>query len=155
MADPLSIASGITAVLTVTVQVVSTCYKYNRAVNDASTDIEKLLHELTSLIGVLTAVQAIVDQNPDEDSSSTNHFNSLKESLDDCKKSLDEVEIKLKKAYPDSKPRLARSAKLLIWPLKKTETLALVQRLESHKTTFLCAMTTRNLLVFCDLASLS
>ena len=173
MADPLSIASGITAVLTVAVQVVSACHQYSSIVKGASAEIQKLIHELTSLMGVLTSVKAII--NPDcqetwsnnqmklptyheveEKSGSQLHPSSLtrsqisllKEPLNDCKQALDDVKAKLIDASIPSKSKLGKAAKSLIWPLKQTETLALIRRLESHKTTFLCALTAQNLLVF-------
>ena len=93
-------------------------------VKDASTDIEKLLHALTSLIGVLTAIQAIVYRNLEEYFESTNsRLSSLKGPLDNCKNALDEVKVKLKKACPDSRQSLARATRILSWQVKELSSL--------------------------------
>ena len=176
MADPLSIASGITAVLTVAVQLVSVCYQYSSTVKGATADIQKMLHELTSLMGVLTSIKAIIDpecQEPWADDENklvknseigerlTHHcsltrsqIDLLKMPLDDCKQALDEVKVKLIGASTSSKLKLSRTSQLLMWPLKQKETLALLRRLERHKATFLSALTAQNLLVFVTFFSL-
>ena len=117
-------------------------------------------------MGVLASVKAIIDPECQEawsnnqtsllemESRSMQHpsltrsqISQLKGPLDDCKQALDEVEMKLISASASSKFKLSRTAQRLIWPLKEKDTLALIRRLESHKATFLCALTAQNLLV--------
>lgn len=62
MADPLSISSGIAGLITLSASIVSTCYAYGCAVRDGPSEVQKLIDEIMSLSGVLSAVKALIDR---------------------------------------------------------------------------------------------
>ena len=173
MTDPFSIVSGIAGILSVAVSIVSSCYKYSVTAKGAASEIQDLLDELTSLMGVLTAIKALIDSDDqyllDDDEATLVESNDeagtaekLPQSplLDDtqlgileavvksCKHTLDKVMADLTSAQPGSKHKLGRSWKVIMWPFRKEDILSLTARLGSYKSTLSCALSTQNLLVF-------
>ena len=155
MADPISIASGIAGLISLAGSVVSTCYQYGCAVKSAPTEIQKLLGEVMSLSGVLTAVKSLIDAETakvytDEKTDCRSdypppyRFVELEGPLNDCRCALEEIEAVLKKASSKEEHKLGKAFKRLIWPLKQPETMAIVARLERSKSAFMLTLTVTN-----------
>ena len=164
MADPVSIASGIAGLISLAGQVSLACYQYGCAVKGAPKDIQDLQNEVTSLAGVLTSVQALVEAK-DAGSSSSGQEKSqevelgdpppyeaqdhidlaqIRGSVGDCQLVLEEVRSKLQRAHRDEDTRIQKNVRRFIWPLKQAETRTLLARLERNKATFVSALASTN-----------
>ena len=67
MADPLSVAASIIAVIQITSSVVSICYDYRSGTKHASKEMEQLTDEVISMRDVLERLLMLMDQdNPEE-----------------------------------------------------------------------------------------
>ena len=126
--DPLSITSGVIAVL----QLASSVVSYLSAVKDASDDRQRLIAEIGSITGLLFLLK-------EQSSDSSDALNSLcvtNGPLDMFKGALSELATKLRPADGG----LKRAGKSLLWPFQKSEVNNLLHRIERLKGMFILAL---------------
>ena len=130
--DPLSITSGIVAVL----QLASSVVSYLGAVKDASDDRQRLIAEIGSITGFL-----FVLKEGSRDSSDALKSLCVKNGpLDMFKGALNELASKLRPADGG----LKRAGKSLLWPFQKSEVNNLLHRIERLKGLFVLALQNDN-----------
>jgi hypothetical protein len=126
--------------------VLTKCYNYGCAVADAPVEVKNLVEEVTSLTGILVALQAdedgVLSRRDPEKKLGKNRMDALGGPLEQCRRTLQEIHDVLDKAKMDSNRRLGRTLKRLAWPLKQKDTVALIERLERQKATFAIALST-------------
>lgn len=130
MADPLSITSGIIAVL----QLASAVVQYLNAVKDASDDRQKLTMEIGSVTGFLyllkdSAEKSIAQSAP---SSTLSSLCVPSGPLTLFGEELNQLATKLAPAHG----RFRKAAKALRWPFQKSEIASIFSRIERLKTMF-------------------
>ena len=128
MADPLSITSGIIAIL----QLASSVVQYLSAVRDASDEKQKLIAEIGSVTGFLYLLNESADA-PYRVNAQHTTYKSLYAAngpLDQFKAALDELAAKLRPAHGG----LRRTGKALFWPFQKSEINGILYRIERQKT---------------------
>ena len=112
MADPLSIAASIIAVVQVTDKVLTCCYAYVGKVKTAATDIDRAVQETSLLKGLLLNLHGQVQDEPNNE-----RFKSLVApagALSICAEALKEMETRLQ---PTRTKKLTTKEKLL-WPFE-------------------------------------
>ncbi|KAL8654100.1 MAG: hypothetical protein Q9226_003563 [Calogaya cf. arnoldii] len=134
MADPLSVASGIGGLVTLTDLVFSRIFKYVQAVKGASKEIAALSSEVGALYGVLSSLQLVAQQlDPRTISATTlraHHINSCTQTLEKMRKILD------KDSTSSLQTQTLESVKRkLHWPFSSSEVKSLLAECERHKAT--------------------
>ena len=128
MADPLSVTSGIIAIL----QLASSVVQYLKIVRDASDERQKLITEIGSVTGFLYLLNDSVD-GPYRANAQSTTYRSLylaNGPLDQFKASLNELAAKLRPAHGGHR----RTGKALLWPFQKSEISDILYRIERQKT---------------------
>lgn len=137
MADGLSFAASIIAIIQLTAKLTSLGYGYIGGVKRAPDDLRDLMSELISLRQVLTILQNYADANP----QSTSALHKLNDKnggpLQGCALALQRLQLKM-----EPKDGLRGIWNSLKWPLEETETAQHISRIERHKTLFIFAVTT-------------
>jgi hypothetical protein len=132
--DGLSAAASVTAIIDISVKVISLCFQYSVAVKDAKKDIDRLQRTVTDIKNVLEEVKRLLlldGQNKPR--LSTTH--KLSDSLEQCHQQLDELETQMK-------PRKTRKAmqrlgvRALKWPFTSKQVEKMVASLEKNGQTF-------------------
>lgn len=142
--DPLSLACNIAAVLTTTAKLISVGYSYGSSVAGFQGEVQEFIAELTSLSGILSALEAVISQPLSyQVDDSTNERPTLiakvlSDPLAECGKSLQSVLESLENQKVGSKAQ--RIFKRITWPLKEGDTRDLFARLERYKRTFSLAL---------------
>ena len=134
MADPLSVASGIGGLVTLTDLVFSRIFKYVQAVKGASKEIAALSSEVGALYGVLSSLQLVAQQLDPRIMSATtlrtHHINSCMQTLEKMRKILD------KDSTSSLQTQTFESVKRkLHWPFSSSEVKNLLAECERHKAT--------------------
>ncbi|KAL8792011.1 MAG: hypothetical protein Q9195_005352 [Heterodermia aff. obscurata] len=130
--DPLSITSGIIAVL----QLASSVVSYLGAVKDASDDRQRLIAEIGSITGFLY----LLKEESKESSDTLNSLCVANGPLDMFKSALNELASKLRPADGG----LKKAGKSLLWPFHKSEVNNLLHRIERLKGMFILALQNDN-----------
>ena len=156
MADPLSITSGLVAIL----QLASTVVQYLNAVIDASDERQQLILELGmrfeissrwnanvgytlgSITGFLYLLKESADTSSQSDlpSAALNSLCSPHGPLFQLKEALQELAAKLRPANG----KLKKAGKALRWPFQKSEVHSILSRIERQKTMFGLALQNDN-----------
>lgn len=132
--DPLSIASGVAGLITLSEVVISRTYNTIIKCKNASEDACRLLREVQSLLGILQSVStlerklgatAIRSQIPNQEVAA-------------CQKTLQTVRDKLDRADPreDGITILQKAKRTLKWPISSSTMDAILAEMERHKSTF-------------------
>jgi len=132
--DPLSIASGVAGLITLSEVVISRTYNTIIKCKNASEDACKLLREVQSLLGILQSVStlerklgatAVQSQIPGREVSA-------------CQKTLQSIRDKLEKADPreDGITILQKAKRTLKWPISASSMDEILKEMERHKSTF-------------------
>ena len=129
--DPLSITTGIIAVL----QLASSVVSYLGAVKDASDDRQRLIAEIGSITGFLF----LLKEGSNKSSDALNSLCAPNGPLDMLKGALTELATKLRPAEG-----LKKAGKSLLWPFQKSEVNNLLQRIERLKGMFMLALQNDN-----------
>jgi hypothetical protein len=135
MADPLSIASGIIAVL----QLTSSVVKYLRDVNDSSGYRNSLLLELSGTNGILETLHEL-SQGAGEDESFQSSLRLLQEPLRNYEALLKRLDAALAPAHG-----LKKVGKVFKWPFEKADVLEILAAIERHKALFGLALQADNI----------
>lgn len=134
MAEVLSVAASIIAVLQLTGTVASLGYGYIGGVKRASKDLGELLKELGSLTSVLITLKDYVDANPC--SPALQKLGGQDGPIHGCFRELEILQTKL-----EPRDGFKGIVDNLKWPLKDTETAQFISRIERHKSLFMLALT--------------
>lgn len=142
--DPLSLTCNVAGVLTITAKLISVGYSYGSSVVDFPGEVQELIAELTSLSGILSALEAVVDNPLSYQVDGTTNKRPilitkfLSGSLEECGKNLQAVLESLENQRVGSKAQ--KIFKRVTWPLKENDTRDLFGRLERYKRTFSLAL---------------
>ncbi|KAI4262217.1 MAG: hypothetical protein L6R42_002600 [Xanthoria sp. 1 TBL-2021] len=133
MADPLSIASGIGGLVTLTDLVFCRIFKYVQAVKGASKEISALSSEVGALYGILSSLQLVCQQLDPKvfvaTTLRTHHINSCTQTLEKMRMILD------KDSTSSLQTQTIESIKRkLRWPFSSSEVKILLAECERHKT---------------------
>ena len=134
--DPLSITASAIAVLQISGTIISSCYEYRSRVKNAKKDASRITNELNGLRIVIESLLSIVeDEKQDEPSSTLKTLAQVDGPLARCRSDLDALAIKLtpKGGWRDTKAAL-------MWPLKESEVMGVLQRIDSTKSTIQLAL---------------
>jgi len=140
MAEPLSLAASIIAVIQVTSSVVSLCYDYRSSVKNASKEMKQLTDEITSLRDILETILKLVDDGASHPQLSTLQILTKKDGLLlKCKAEMEIVQSDLK---PSPSGGLRAMARTLKWPYAKGDVEKKVEQLNRLKSSLTLALTT-------------
>lgn len=142
--DPLSLSCNIIGVLTIASKLLSLGYSYGNSVKDFPEDIQDLVGELSSLSGILHALNATMDPTDGGGVVSTKvdpngMARAITIPLEDCRRLLSDMAGELEK-YQKSGSKAQKAVKRLYWPLKENETKVWVKKIERYKSTFSLAL---------------
>lgn len=124
MADPIS-------VITLAASIIATCYDYGCTAANAPAEAQKLASEVSNLSAVLVGIQGLWKEHQLE----LGRLN-LPAALADCEIYLNSVKAQLDAHIPRAgRTKGERLLGRLTWPLKRSETLELLQIIERQKST--------------------
>jgi hypothetical protein len=131
MADPLSIASGVAGLVSLTIQATQLACKYVAEVNEAGEAALQCLRSLSLLRDIIAriheteqseAVASIVTRRPDLISSND---------IEECAQSVEKVRLRLQALFRED--GTVKRRKALICPFQSAESAKLVQRLQDFR----------------------
>jgi hypothetical protein len=124
MADPI-------AVITLAAAVITKCYNYGCSVKDAPNEAKRLAAEITNLSGLLVGIQGLAKEHKDCLDSL-----NLPKILLDCSADLKAVDSHLERLVSVAgQTKTQRIAYRLRWPLKREDTLRILESIERQKST--------------------
>jgi hypothetical protein len=148
--DPLSILSGVIAVLQATNTVISVCYDFRAAVKEAPWSLTRTLDEIKDLRDVLETIERLVDR-PDHIASTNIEkrpaLRLLQESeqspLASCLRELGCLQDKIDNSCRASQPgsRIRAFTEAIKWRLKDRDATLCLGRIERCKSTLKLAIT--------------
>ena len=136
MAEGLSVAASVIAVIQISDNVISLCRQYIGKVRGADKEIFQMINTVTALKGILEFLQSFVDD--DENKSRLPLLHSLCEPhrpLETCRTALTDIESKLR-------PKRDHTGvlKAITWPWKWKDIGPVLEDIEKQKTLMLLAM---------------
>ncbi|KAI9838432.1 MAG: hypothetical protein M1837_002487 [Sclerophora amabilis] len=133
MGDPLSITASISSIL----QVTGTVVQYLNDVKDSTKDRNRLLLEVSSVVGLLYSLKdlAMKAESGDALLASVRSLDSPKGPLEQFKSTLELLGSKLAPAHSSKKVRAA-----MTWPFQKGEIGEILSAIERHKVLFSLAL---------------
>ncbi|KAI9783658.1 MAG: hypothetical protein M1839_003506 [Geoglossum umbratile] len=137
MADPLSVAASIVALLTLTETVLTSCYRYVGQVNNAAADVDRVIRETGGLKVILLDLKGLVDEDGASRLSSLCGENGA---LTSCIQSLQELESRL---LPAARPMSLR--RRLLWPFESKKVDEILSNIQKQKPTLSLALIGQNL----------
>lgn len=137
MADPLSMAASIIALIQLTGALSAFGHGYIGGLRRGSADRRRLVEEFASLNIIL---QHLRDHSASTSGGGgdTGALQDLAGPLANCRQELDALAAKMK---PRKRKGLSGIWRTLKWPLEEAETLQAVERIERYKTLFHFAVT--------------
>jgi hypothetical protein len=131
-------AASVIAVLQISQEILSLCWKYFSAVEHAEEDIKRLCDEITALHDVLKNMKELL-----EDSKATKLRGSkpLVEQLKKCSSELEDLKNTLDLSQERNALRRLRP-RALEWPFKREGVQKKIKMLNRYKQTFSFALTT-------------
>jgi len=130
MMDPLSVTASITALF----QLSATVIKYLSNVKNASGDIQKLMVELSSIKGLLSTLQDLV-QPGEKWLATVQSLNMPNGPLEQFRSALERLDEKLEPVVG-----LNKAKKVLAWPFQKGEVKDILFTIERQKMAFILAL---------------
>ncbi|KAJ4175792.1 hypothetical protein NW767_015670, partial [Fusarium falciforme] len=133
MADAVSLAASIIAIIDLSAKVVKLCSEYSTAVGNARADITRLQSQLNDLGQCLQGAQRLLN-DPNNKSLATSR--KLVDSVDSCESELAQVQNRLD-------PGKARKAmrrfglRALRWPFDSKEISGIISNLERYNRTIM------------------
>jgi hypothetical protein len=140
MADPLSIATSVIALLTVTETVLTSCYRFVGQVNNTAADVDRIIREVGILKVILLDLKILVDGDGGSKLSSVNLLCGEDGALAVCIKALQELETKL---APAAGPMSLR--RRLMWPFESKKVDEILDKIQKQKPTLSLALMGENL----------
>ena len=133
MADPLSIAAGVTGLLAFAASSLTKGFAIVRSLQGSATDVKRLLAALSGLTGILVAIEA--QENKLKVSQPQRQHDRISKiigsSVDDCQKLLKNIATTFEKLEKSRKAALA-----VKWVFMESEIRKLVQEVEHYRTIF-------------------
>lgn len=124
MADPI-------AIITLAAAIITKCYNYGCIVKDAPDEAKRLAAEITNLSGLLVGLQGLAEQHED----CLNSLN-LPKILLECSTDLKAVDSQLERLVSVAgQTKTQRIAQRFRWPLKRGDTLKMLESIERQKST--------------------
>ena len=117
MAEPLSIASGIAGLITLSSAVVAAGYKYLSSVASAPQDLQDLIREIASLNTVLSQLVSH-SLSPTKYPRQGLNAPETQTVLQDCEETLQTVQLQIRDCTPVIGERRKNALTALKWPLK-------------------------------------
>ena len=146
MAEPLSIASGIAGLISLTIEVCKITHTFIQSVTDASSAVERFLRELENIKIVLVKIEQLTTgldkQHVFKDGSTSQTIANENSAYLDL---LTQIRKRLIKRITDGsfKSRI----KTLTWPFSEEKTLSLIDSLHRHISTYNTALAVDNLVL--------
>lgn len=146
MAETLAIASGITGLVSLTVEVFGISYKYINGVRNASRSARRLLKELEALQTVLHRVEQVANERNKVEAfgDAGSYLLSIKEA-NEYISLLQNIRGKLQQRQSHSTFR--NHVKALTWPFSEKETLFLIESFHRHLEIYNTALAVDSLYV--------
>lgn len=145
-AETLGVVSGIIAIVQISKTIISICQFYIDAVDGASSDLQVILIEVSTLKAIAKSLQYLTRPNV-ANSALLNQLDAVAGPIEGCKKALQELE----KLFPPTsvstnsqgskRRRLQAAAAALAWPLKQGRAKKLLQEIIQYKATINLALT--------------
>lgn len=138
MADPLSLTASIIAILQISDSVLSTCFQYIGTFRTAKEDIFRIVNVVSSLKGVISHIEALINTPVTGRVTSLQLLNILGVqggSLAICKAALHELEANL-----GSESATVSMKNRIKWLWKEKEIAKLLRIIENQKTTIILAL---------------
>lgn len=138
MADPLSIAVGIAALL----QLTGTALHYVREVKESTEERQRLLAEIASVSGLLYHLKDTAERNHQEDA-----WTAIMELLQASGGPFEQFRVTLENLISKLRPTngLQRLRKALKWPFDKAEIRDILVAMERQKSLFTLALQNNHL----------
>lgn len=145
MAEAFGIVSGVVAVLQITNTVLSVCYDYNDAVQNAQGELPRVQKEMEDLRTVLQALEPIAKRAQSSNQAQLRKLDLLcnpQGPLETCRKEIERLEEKLKSPawMKNFGPKRTALAQSLRWPLKEAETNKSLEIISRMKQTLQLAL---------------
>lgn len=135
MAEAIGFAASIIGVIQLAGQVASLSWGYIGGVRGASKNIRDLASEISGLSSVLALVLDHADKNSGK-STALGMLNGEKGPIQKCTEELEKLQVKLK-----LRDGVRGAFDSLTWPLKESETLQCISRIQRLKGLFNLALT--------------
>lgn len=149
--DPLSIATGSASLVVLCVQVSATLYTWIDDTRQVDTNVAALCEEILALSRVLDAISKTWKRNPQIASAQTDDgtlWISVKASIDDCKATLEKLNLMLDDVQKGSfvgRGFLRKPAKQIKFSLKTKDISVYQQRMQSYNSAMQSALHMINL----------
>lgn len=141
MAEPISLAGSLIAILQICGKVISVCYEYRSGVKSAHREISLVLDEVTSVRNIIERLLNILDA---DDISALPSLRSMNQPDAPLQKCLGEL-LDLKKSLKlENKLKLILKRSTLVWPLRRADVERRLAVIASIKTTLQLAMSADN-----------
>lgn len=151
MAEPLSLAASIIAVLQLTAKTFEITYGYISAVKDANSEIRRLDDGLSKLKSLLLGLEELEEGSEEEehsddgaDEKKETRKQSLAMWLEECKDELECLVKKLGNAH-NQENKLKEFAAKIMWPLNRDDVERVHKLIEENKTTVMLGLGIKNL----------
>jgi superfamily I DNA and RNA helicase len=134
--DGLSGVASVIAVVDISAKIVSLCYQYSVAVEDAKDDIERVRRKVSDITHILERIKQLFDS---QDTTRLSTTQGLFSSLEQCLEELKSLEVKL----DPGKTRKAISwfgFRALKWPFTSKEVDSIILNLERYEQAFSLAL---------------
>lgn len=143
MAEPLSIASGIAGIITLSSAVVATGYKYLDSVSSAPEELKDLICEIASINSLLSQ---LISHSVSQNLGLQDAFDALAQQnvLRDCEETLYKVQSLLHDCELTTGKRHRKALNVLFWPLKQKEIIKNRDRLSRLCTSLHTAISIDN-----------
>ena len=129
MADPLSIAAGVTGLLAFAGSTLSKGYSIIQSLKGSREEVQRLLVELSQLTGILFGLEAQDKQTLGE--PLTRQASVLDDAVSRCRKTLQQVQRLL-----EGWERSRKAALAITWCLQEPKVKSLMLELAWHRETF-------------------
>jgi hypothetical protein len=143
--DPLSITSGVIAVIQLATQIISVCQDYITNVQDAPTDLRSIIIEVGSINSVLGVIKLLESQTcHGRDSMILTQLKAPNGELSACEQTLLDLDALIPPLIGHStngKPYKIAPLDRLAWPLKVSKARKLLEKIGQLKSTISLALT--------------
>jgi hypothetical protein len=152
--DPLSITSGVIAIIQISTGIVSICSDYVRDVKDAPSDLRKIMVEIAAVKGIFEALSLLLAPTGDDhlagsqENDNERSYSFLRDPIAGCARELTALDALFPKAEDRScdgkRRKCILSLRSLAWPLKAHHAKKHLDDISRYKATISLALTTRS-----------
>jgi ankyrin repeat domain-containing protein 50 len=139
MADPLSIAAGVIAVVTISEQIIGWCWDYIHAAKSAQSDVLNIMNSIAGLKSILDRVAALVKKRKPTSAGTQSSLLVLLTApngpLQSCEEALTRIKRKL-----DTKSGTSTAAQTFRWKWTSKDIEKILQTIEREKTVLILAL---------------